>query len=80
MIRVRRADSDLPFMRAYEIEFASTPTEPAAERIARARRDTAVRRVERAVGTGDAWSFIEAADRAWDAGDRSWAVEHQSPG
>jgi hypothetical protein len=49
------------------------------ERLARARRGAAVRRLEREVGTGDAWSFLRAADHAWDEGDRSWAVEYQPP-
>lgn len=79
MIRVRRVESGLPFVRSYEIEFAPSPAEPATERLARARRGAAVRRLEREVGTADAWSFLRAADHAWDEGDRSWAVEYQPP-
>jgi signal recognition particle GTPase len=78
MIRVRRVDSGFPLVRAYQIELAATHTAPASEHIERIRRGAAVRRLERVVGTGDAWSFIEAADRAWDEGNRSWAVEYQS--
>ncbi len=79
MIRVRRVEGGLPFARSYEIEFAPLPGAPATERLARARRSAAVRRLEREVGAGDAWSFLRAADRAWDEGDRSWAVEYQPP-
>jgi hypothetical protein len=80
MIRVRRVDSGLPFVRRYELEFAANETDTATERIRRVRRGAAVRRLELVIGTGDAWSFIEAADRAWDDGKTSWAVEYQSPG
>jgi hypothetical protein len=79
MIRVRRVDGGLPFVRAYEIEFASSRTAPAHEHLTRARRGTAVKRLQRDIGTGDAWSFLSAADLAWDNGDRSWAVEYEPP-
>jgi hypothetical protein len=79
MIRVRRVGSGLPFGRVYEIEFAPSPTAPAQERLTRARRGIAVRRLEQEVGTGDAWSFLREADRAWETGERSWAVEYQPP-
>jgi hypothetical protein len=29
------------------------------------------------LGTGDAWSFVKAADAAWDKGERGWAVEFE---
>lgn len=79
MIRVRRVASPLPLLRFYEIEFAPSLTAPATERLARVRRGAAVRRLEGEVGTGDAWSFLRAADRAWDEGDHTWAVEYQPP-
>ena len=69
VIRVRRVESRLPWVRTYEIELGATTTA--------VRRGTAVRRLERALGIGDAWAFIHAADRAWDVGDRSWAVEYR---
>lgn len=80
MIRVKRVGGGVSFLRTYDLEFAPASDAPAAERLEGMRRGTAVRRLERVVGTGDAWSFIEAADRAWDEGKRSWAVEYQSPG
>jgi hypothetical protein len=43
----------------------------------RSRRGSAVRHLEDAVGVGDAWSFIEAGDRAFSDGSRSWAVEYE---
>lgn len=79
MIRVRRASNGLPLMRFYEIEIAATADSAPTERLDRARRGDAVRRLEQEVGTGDAWSFLRAADEAWDKGDRSWAVEYQAP-
>jgi hypothetical protein len=79
MIRVRRVDNGLPFVRTYEIEFAASPTDAVHERLRRARRGSAVKRLERDVGTGDAWSFVSAADVAWESGDRSWAVEYEPP-
>jgi hypothetical protein len=34
-----------------------------------------VKRLEREVGIGDAWSFIHAADDAWNREPADWAVE-----
>ena len=68
MIRIRRISAGLPVLRKYEIEFAPNSTTEPTEAIT-LRRGSAVRRLERDLGTGDAWSFVDAADRAWDAGD-----------
>jgi hypothetical protein len=78
VIRVRRVNSGLPLVCAYELEFAANEIASPTER-ANLRRGAAVRRLERDVGTGDAWSFITAADRAWDAKRATWAVEYESP-
>ena len=77
MIRVRRVGGNLPFLRTYDLEFAPGPGAPATQRLEGVRRGSAVRHLETVLGTGDAWSFVEAADRAWDEGNRSWAVEYQ---
>jgi hypothetical protein len=70
MIRIRRVESGLPLTRSYELQFApdadATPTETVT-----VRRGLAVRRLERELGTGDAWSFIIAADGAWEKGDKA---------
>jgi hypothetical protein len=29
------------------------------------------------LGIGDAWSFVDAADDAWQRGERGWAVEFE---
>lgn len=79
MIRVKRVGGGVSFLRTYDLEFAPAPAAPASEQLNGVRRGAAVKRLERVVGTGDAWSFIEAADHAWDVGERSWAVEYQSP-
>jgi hypothetical protein len=76
MIRVRRIGRALPPFRTYELEFAPDATSPAIERLT-ARRGAAVKRLERALGVGDAWSFIDAADRAWNEGSTTWAVEFE---
>jgi hypothetical protein len=74
MIRIRRVPSRVPFSRLYEIELA-----------AHGRRQSGGRHVTRTpkavlepiLGVGDAWSFVEEADRQWDAGRRGWAVEFE---
>jgi hypothetical protein len=38
-----------------------------------------VQTLEPVIGVGDAWSFVRAADEAWDRGDRGWAVEYAEP-
>jgi len=48
-------------------------------------RPTTVTSTPRAVlepllGVGDAWSFVEEADRQWEAGNRDWAVEFEEIG
>jgi hypothetical protein len=79
MIRIRRIGSGTPLSRTYEVQFAPSEAAPPTE-TAKLRRGAAVRRLERDLGTADAWSFIKAADEAWDAHDTGWAVEYQSPG
>jgi hypothetical protein len=75
MIRIRRVETSLPLSRKYELELSTSEGGPQpAERVI-ARRGAAVRQLERIIGVGDAWSFINEADRQWAAGNRSWAVE-----
>lgn len=78
MIRIRRVRSGLPLVRMYELEFDGAATDAPVKR-ENLRRGIAVRRLERELGTGDAWSFVQAADEAWDAGETAWAVAYQSP-
>jgi hypothetical protein len=72
VIRVRRVRSRLPLVRSYELDLA--------EKSMRVRRGTALRHLEKSVGIGDAWSFINAADRAFSEGSSSWAVEYDESG
>lgn len=76
MIRVRRVAGAVPLLRLYELQIAGSIAD---SRTTTARRGIAVRRLEKEVGTGDAWSFLRVADVAWDRGDRSWAVEYEPP-
>jgi hypothetical protein len=78
MIRIRRVPPGVPFLRTYELQFAASATERSGESI-KLRRGAALRRLERDIGTGDAWSFISAADQAWRAGDQAWAVAYETP-
>jgi len=74
-IRVRRVHSALPLVRRYELHI-----QPNGEPVQRVvlRRGSAVRRLERLLGIGDAWAFIRAADAHWAAGE-SAAVEYEWP-
>jgi hypothetical protein len=75
VIKIRRVPTSLPLVRRYDLELPGGPGDlGGAERLT-ARRGEAVRRLEKIVGVGDAWSFINEADRQWSAGNRSWAVE-----
>ena len=72
-IRVRRIENFLALVRRYEVQverqndlFRSKLT-----------RSGTVGCLEPLLGIADAWSFVNAADRAWEAGDRSWAVEYE---
>jgi hypothetical protein len=78
VIRIRRVTTGLPFLRTYELQFAASATEQPRESV-KLHRGAALRRLERDIGTGDAWSFITAADQAWRAGDQAWAVEYETP-
>ena len=76
MIRVKRAASRLPLIRRYTVEFAlSADSEPHERRTLG--RSAAVKRLERVLGVGDAWSFIHAADDAWNLEPSDWAVEFE---
>lgn len=33
--------------------------------------------LEPILGVGDAWSFVNEADRLWSQGERGWAVEFE---
>jgi hypothetical protein len=76
MIRVKRAASRLPLFRRYTVEFAqNADSEPHDRRTLG--RSAAVNRLERELGIGDAWSFIHAADDAWNLEPADWAVEFE---
>ena len=74
MIRIRRVRRRLPVGRVYEVETdPQGPSRPSRRRVTR----TPVRILEPLLGTGDAWSFVDAADRAWAEGKTGWAVEFE---
>ena len=74
MIRIRRVPQRLPIGRLYEVEL-----QPAGEPQPQLKRTTRspVALIEPVLGVGDAWSFIDEADRQWAAGHRGWAVEFE---
>jgi hypothetical protein len=76
MIRVKRAAGRLPLTRRYTVEFAPNADSEPHERQTLG-RSAAVKRLEREVGIGDAWSFIHAADDAWNLEPADWAVEFE---
>lgn len=78
MIRVRRIESRFRLIRRYELELAPTKIRAATERLT-VRRGEGVRRLEQIIGVGDAWSFLDAADHAWESGSKAWAVEYEHP-
>ncbi len=43
------------------------------------RRGRAHEKLTELVGLGDAWAFLDAADRDFDTGRTGWAVEYQPP-
>jgi hypothetical protein len=69
MIRVRRVRTPLPLFRRYELDISDQRVQARGARL--------VRRLEEAVGIGDAWAFINAADRAYEDGSTWWAVEYE---
>lgn len=71
MIRIRRVSSKLTFARRYEVE---VPPHGWPENARRQVTGTPKAVLEPLLGVGDAWSFVEEADRQWDAGNRGWAV------
>jgi hypothetical protein len=73
VIRIRRVPAR-PFSRLYEIELAPHGWPETAQRQT-TRTPKAV--LERMLGVGDAWSFVQEADRQWAAGNRGWAVEFE---
>ena len=78
LIRIRRVPSRLPLTRRYEIELAPHGW-PESARRQLTNRPNAV--LEPLIGMGDAWSFIQEADRQWAAGHQGWAVEfEEEPG
>lgn len=79
MIRVRRVGNEVSFLRRYEIEVEQKTNGREGTTNVTLRRGAAVRRLEKLVGIGDAWSFLNAANRRWSEGDRNWAVEYDPP-
>jgi hypothetical protein len=52
--------------------------EPQTEGLVGWRRITSpVGLLQPVLGIGDAWSFVDAADDAWQRGERGWAVEFE---
>jgi hypothetical protein len=80
MIRVRRVPSSTPLVKRYELQFRSIGQDGEIADDLTLRRGMAVRRLERVIGVGDAWSFLHEADRQWAAGNRGWAVEFEEGG
>lgn len=74
MIRIRRVPAKRLFSRLYEIELAPHGWPETAQR-----QDTRTPKavLEPILGVGDAWSFVQEADRQWAAGNRGWAVEFE---
>lgn len=73
MIRVRRGEPGRwPWRRRYELEFGVGDDREAYSAV---RRGKAADVLSKRVGIGDAWAFILDADRAWERGERGWAVE-----
>ena len=63
----------LPWPRIYDVQVEGHGDDYAG----RLRRGQAVRRLERAIGVGDAWAFIAQADKDRNAAARdAWAVEY----
>lgn len=71
--RMRRVASRVPIGRVYELEI---PGDQGAERIV-TRSPLSV--LDPLLGVGDAWSLIDAANRAWD-GERGEWVSLFDPG
>lgn len=74
VIRIRRVRSRFPLGRTYEVQ-----VQPQGRTQAEHRRVTRapLRLLEPLLGTADAWSFIDEADRAWTEGKSGWAVEFE---
>jgi hypothetical protein len=72
MIRIRRVKSRIPFSRLYELEISPRDVPDATQRYV-TRAPNAV--LEPILGVGDAWSFVDEANRRWKIGDDGWAVE-----
>jgi hypothetical protein len=72
VIRVRRVRGRWPFGRVYEVEYTpkADPTH-GWHRVTRSPNSD----LEPILGVGDAWSFVNEADRVWSDGERGWAVE-----
>ena len=64
----------MPFSRLYEIELAAHGRGQSGGRYV---TRTSKAMLEPILGVGDAWSFVDEADRQWDAGGRGWAVEFE---
>ncbi len=74
MIRIRRIKSRIPFSREYEIELSPHGWPDMAERhVTRVPNSI----LEPLLVVGDAWSFVNEADRQWKNGNRGWAVEFE---
>jgi hypothetical protein len=65
MMQMRREPFAIPLVREYVVRGLGLPF--------RARRGTVLRRIEKTLGTGDAWTLIRLADDAWARGSEEWS-------
>ena len=70
MIAVRRVPSVIPLLRLYEVHDSGRTGTTGESSVSC--RGSAVRRLEKIVGVGDAWALINAADRALARGEDRW--------
>jgi hypothetical protein len=73
VIRIRRVRTRVPLSRLYEVELSQRGSPNRALHVTRSPTSL----LEATLGIGDAWSFVDEADRQWDAGNRGWAVEFE---
>jgi len=66
--RLRRVKPRLPFGRLFEVEL---PTQEGTERMV-TRSPLSI--LDPRIGVGDAWSLIDAANRAWDGEHGEWVA------
>ena len=78
MIKLRRID-DRFLSRRYHLHHVPRDSSKRDRDLSSISRRRAMRQLVDLVGIGDAWSFIHAADSAWESGDTGWAVQYDAP-